>query len=1715
MSLGNENIHQQGNVPEIIKLPNNRIRVIRRFQKFTREDVDNANLGSLLGDFGALDTDGEQIVNQGYTNCRLISVEVDNRFEKQTNADNPVLVKTYETLTETFVEITSDTEEVGQNNLKQITKVYRAISGTTNDGVIGTTLLNPEAETPDGIILASSKVEDNTAFAELTEVYVETGVLSISESHRYGDKVEVYSVEGINITEAQAKTAITGLPADAKSYGKRISNFLGLETNVFEFFTGSGVISTNVSDSYNSKLTRTTIVSIDVEPVTPTGAVLIESKSETRDEFILYTYTFVKGVGIISTETSNKYESTLDVVTVTSINEPPSVPSGSYTKESLVREESGYLLYSTTYVSGAGEIGRSTDSKYNGTLVLTSVTSINDVPAEDAVLINSSVQSGDYGTVYTYTFASGEGEIGSSVNNKYDGKLTLTTKTSLNVVPSENGALINSSVQDTDFGQIYTYTYAEGQGEIGSSTDNKYNGALTLTTKTSLNVAPNESGAIVSQSVQNTDFGQIYTYTFAVGEGQIGSNIEDKYDGKLTLTTVTSLNEVPNGDGALIRQSSNETDYGTVYTYTYAEGEGEIGSSTENKYNGKLIITTKTSLNTAPDENGAVIRQSVQDTDYGQIYTYTFADGEGEIGSNEEKKYNDQLTITTKTSLNQVPSESGALIRQSVQDTDYGPIYTYTYAVGEGEIGSSTEDKYNGKLTLITKTSLNVVPDESGALIRFNSSETDYGTVYTYTFAEGEGEIGSSEEKKYNDKLSIITKTSLNVVPDEDGALIRSDIQDTDSGQIYTYTFASGEGEIGSNVESKYNDKLILTTKTSLNEIPNEDGVLIRSDIQNTDYGVVYRYTFAQGSGEIGSNIEKKYNDKLTITTKTSLEEIPSEDGALIRQSSQESDYGTIYTYTFANGSGEISRSTEKKYDEKLILTTVTSLDEVPDETGALIKSNVQDTDFGIIYTYTFADGKGEISRLEEKKYDDTLTLLTITSLNEIPSEDGALIRSNIQENDYGIIYTYTFAQGKGEIGSSEEKKYNDKLTITTKTSLNEIPNESGALIQANSSSNDYGIVYTYVYAVGEGEIASSEEKKYDDTLTITTKTSLNEVPDETGALIKSNVQDTDFGQIYTYTFASGEGEIGSNIDKKYNDKLTLTTKTSLNVVPVGDGALIRADASNTDYGIVYTYTFAVGEGQIGISTNYKYDNQLTVKTITSLNIVPNDDNSSLINHESKETDYGTVYTYTFALGVGEIGRSTNYKYNEKLTLTTVTSLNLIPEENGALVNSSIQSTDYGQIHTYTYAEGSGEIGRSVDKKYDEKLTLTTITSLDEVPDEDGALIRSNTQETDYGTIYTYTYADGEGEIGSSVQKKYNDALTITTKTSLNIAPSESGSLIRSDIQENDYGTIYTYIYAEGSGEIGRSTETKYDGQLTLTTVTSLDEVPDEDGYNFKTNSVDSDYGTIYTYGFATGEGKIGEVSSSRYNDKLLIKSETYLNETTDAPSGYTLINTDSKDGEFGVITTYTFAKGDGIISTNQEDRNDGSRIETFVVLGDTKPTAPSGHHLMETSYQAQDGYDVYTYYYYKTPDNYDVDISTQWNKPSNLSWDRSQGFYISSVGSLESVTGKSTVTFTTTPATAVPLADLSVGAVARESVKYADGTRLVRSTTFTNTFHNGAGSTVQNGEYLGTDVSNGVVSSSGQNLPSGTVTIGWETVPYFYAGGETIYKTTHTTANI
>lgn len=475
MSIGNANIHQRGEIPEIIKLPNGRLRVVRRFHKFTREDVDDANLGSLMGNFGDLDDANEQIPDQGYTNCRLISVEVDTRFNRQSNAENPVLVKTYETLTDSFVQIEDDAESTTSNGLKTVTRVFRAASGTISSDVVGTT-------TSGGLTLASSKIVDNDAFAELIQTFVETGILDVSISEKYNGVLKESTVRSIGLTSAAAKTAANavGVLLDSST-----SEFEGLQSNVFRFVDGEGEISRTSNPEYGGILTITTIVSINQEP-TATSGNLVDSKVDNRDGYLFYTYRFAEGSGEIS-KSDNAAGNGVFVRTLTHLNESPPDQTGYVLQESSTSAKDGYFLVTNRYLKKEGIISTETEAgpSYLPTSTITRISQYGEMPTGEGTLFKSSTQDSDGFTIFTAEFITVQGgEIASyqdAVEVEVAGKVNCGTATSqagdesgtvavAYVVPvSRKTVIANVSISITTEPQVNSATPAYSLEGIGCS----------------------------------------------------------------------------------------------------------------------------------------------------------------------------------------------------------------------------------------------------------------------------------------------------------------------------------------------------------------------------------------------------------------------------------------------------------------------------------------------------------------------------------------------------------------------------------------------------------------------------------------------------------------------------------------------------------------------------------------------------------------------------------------------------------------------------------------------------------------------------------------------------------------------------------------------------------------------------------------------------------------------------------------------------------------------------------------------------------------------------------------------------------------------------------------------------------------------------------------------------------------------------------------------
>jgi hypothetical protein len=286
MSIGNSNIHQISEIPEITKLPNGRLRVVRRFKKFTREDVDNASYGSLLGDFGDLDTAGQQIVNQGYTDLQLISVEIDSRFNAVANNSNAVLVKTYETLTSSFVQVTDEDQiEELENGIKRLTRVLRAQSGTTYSGDVGTTNAGGSNTS---FILAKSDLKDSGSFAELTLSFLTSGITDVREDIVGSQKAIIITKVGSEPTtsEASAKSDITyDGSSDWSIARKDTAQEGGLNVYTYTFLLDNTILSQS-QDRQNSL--KTEVIEVFNPKVTIDG-LSIDGGSSISGDYFLYT----------------------------------------------------------------------------------------------------------------------------------------------------------------------------------------------------------------------------------------------------------------------------------------------------------------------------------------------------------------------------------------------------------------------------------------------------------------------------------------------------------------------------------------------------------------------------------------------------------------------------------------------------------------------------------------------------------------------------------------------------------------------------------------------------------------------------------------------------------------------------------------------------------------------------------------------------------------------------------------------------------------------------------------------------------------------------------------------------------------------------------------------------------------------------------------------------------------------------------------------------------------------------------------------------------------------------------------------------------------------------------------------------------------------------------------------------------------------------------
>ena len=899
MSLGNTKIHQQGEIPEITKLPNGRIRVVRRFVKFTREDVDNVQLGTLLGNFGDLDTTDEQVENQGYTNCRLIEVEVETSTKRSagTDSSSSVLVQTYETLTSEFVETTDPTVSYTESGLKQITNVSRAVSGTVSSNVIGGTQLIT------GEFLASSQIEDNTAFAELTEVYLEAGTLSETLDSVGSQKAKVIETIG---TDPIA-------PSGYLLASQQESNFEGFQTNRFTFLKPS--VLSKSEDKVGSQL-AITIEAFSEVPTTPTGYKLANVQVSDFEGIKTNRYTFLKPS--VLSESLDSVGSQ-KAITVEAFHEVPSAPSGYRTANVQVSDVEGIKTNRYTFLKGNVQLSESED-KVGSQLAISEQWFDPSGSKTKAGYSLASKNTSDFAGIKTVEFRFLKDDVELSRSEDLVGsQLAITTEVFKPTDdPEKSGySVARTEVSDVDGIPTKRFTLLKNNVELSRSED-KVGSQLAITTEVFKPTAnPEEAGYVLARTdISDVDGIPTKRFTFLKENVEL-SRSEDKVGSQLAIITeVFKPIEDPEEELYIIANVQvSDVDGIPTKRYTFLKENVELSRS-EDKVGSQLAIVTEV-FNPTEDpeeEDYSVARTEISDVEGIPTKRFTFLKDDVEL-SRSEDLVGSQLAIVTEVfNPEEDPEEEDySLARTEVSDVDGIPTKRFTFLKDGVEL-SRSEDLVGSQLAIVTEV-FNPEEDpeeEEYSLARTEVSDVDGIPTKRYTFLKDNVELSRIEDFA-GSQLAITTEV-FNPEEDpeeEDYSLARTEVSDVDGIPTKRFTFLKDDAELSRSEDLVGSQLAIVTEVFNPTEDPEEEDYSVaRTETSDVDGIPTKRFTFLKDGVEL-SRSEDKVGSQLAITTEVfKPEEDPEEEGYSVART-EVSDVDGIPTkrFTFLKDDVELFHS--------------------------------------------------------------------------------------------------------------------------------------------------------------------------------------------------------------------------------------------------------------------------------------------------------------------------------------------------------------------------------------------------------------------------------------------------------------------------------------------------------------------------------------------------------------------------------------------------------------------------------------------------------------------------------------------------------------------------------------------------------------------------------------------------------------------------------------
>jgi hypothetical protein len=764
MSLGNSSVHQEGEIPEITKLPNGRIRVVRRFVKFTREDVDNVQLGTLLGDFGDLDTTDEQIPNQGYTNCRLIEVEVEKSTTRSSGTDSSsfVLVQTYETLTSSFVEITDPSIEYGENGLKKVTRVFRAVSGTTSINVVGSSTFVSGATTT---YLASSLIDDNTAFAELTEVYLEAGTLSEALDNVGSQKAKVIETIGTD-------------PATPDGYSlasKQESNFEGFQTNRFTFLKDNVKLSQS-EDKVGSQLAISQQWFHPDADKTVADYSLASKSTSDFEGIETVEFRFLKDnvvlsvsedkVGSQNAVVNEVFNPTIEAIA--GINTDGTTLTGYSEANRAESDYEGIKTIRVQFLKDDVELSRSEDKVGSQLAITTQIFNPTSDPTEtDYSLARTEVSDVDGIPTKSFTLLKDDVELSRS-EDLVGSQLAIVTQVfNPTEDPTEEGySLASTEESDVDGIPTERFTFLK-DNVILSESEDKVGSQLAITQEVFNGTPATPSGYSIA-STQESDVDGIPTKRFTFLKNNVVlSESEDKVGSQLAIVKEV-FNGTPTTPAGYLLANTQKSDVGGIPTRRYTFLKPSVLSKSTDNVGSQMakVIETFSEIPVTP-ANYSLANTQVSDFEGIETNRYTFLKDNVELSRSEDNVGSQLAIITEVFNPTEDPDETDySLAKTEVSDVDGIPTKRFTFL--KPSILSLQQDLVGGATT-IQVSAFGMTEDEvdtdlsevTTSHILISQSEGDFEGIKTsqFTYEVDDFEV----EFQAEDGMEIIVRTQLSI----------------------------------------------------------------------------------------------------------------------------------------------------------------------------------------------------------------------------------------------------------------------------------------------------------------------------------------------------------------------------------------------------------------------------------------------------------------------------------------------------------------------------------------------------------------------------------------------------------------------------------------------------------------------------------------------------------------------------------------------------------------------------------------------------------------------------------------------------------------------------------------------------------------------------------------------------------------------------------------